>query len=293
MNKKKFRAYEQRARALEIREKLVRVEVAEAEAARQAQQDAWLSRQRDWCTEKQVWDKHARFLLKRSKTVDEPPERAATSPASPALVATPASSPVAEPQAADEAAERPSQTVEPVVEQQAAMESWATVEATEPQAAGTEPQAASEPQLVVEAAEPRAVGSAVETQATAEPEDTNSATEPQQADTEPQALEQFAVQPEADSAMEAQVDPQTAVDAVEPQAQDSAVEQEPPSAMESQAVASAVEPPAGVEPEGMWHGVGSGWYGANRRGGNRRVLDVAPGRGLRHKAVDGSPRGSF
>ena len=130
MNKKKFRAYEQRARALEIREKLVRVEVAEAEAARQAQQDAWLSRQRDWCTEKQVWDKHARFLLKRSKTVDEPPEQAATSPASPALVATPASSPVAEPQAVDEAAERPSQTVEPVVEQQAAMESWATVEAT-------------------------------------------------------------------------------------------------------------------------------------------------------------------
>ena len=45
-----------------------------------------------------------------------------------------------------------------------------------------------------------------------------------------------------------QVDPQTAVEA-EPQAQDSAAEQEPPSAMESQAVASAVEPPAGVEPE--------------------------------------------
>ena len=35
-----------------------------------------------------------------------------------------------EPQAADEAAERLPQTVEPVVEQQAAMESWATVEAT-------------------------------------------------------------------------------------------------------------------------------------------------------------------
>ena len=126
------------------------------------------------------------------------------------------------------------------------------------------------------------MGSAVETQATAEPEDTNSATEPQQADAEPQALEQVAVQPEADSAMEAQVDPQIAVDAAEPQAQDSAVEQEQPSAMESQHVASAVEPPADVEPEGMWHGVGPDWSGANRRGGNRRVLDVLHSPGSIH-----------
>ena len=51
---------------------------------------------------------------------------------SPALVAAPASSPVAEPQAVDEAAEQSAQTVEPVVEQQAAMEPWPILEATDP-----------------------------------------------------------------------------------------------------------------------------------------------------------------
>ena len=40
------------------------------------------------------------------------------------MVAAPASSPVAEPQAVDEAAEQAFQTVEPVIEQQAAMEPW-------------------------------------------------------------------------------------------------------------------------------------------------------------------------